>query len=331
MSNEKAIYTGWKKWTPTIDEWARFITEPYLPFPMEENEYLLVYVEEEGKKKLTAQYYLEGGKLIKFGRSSISWDFSKFKPEPTEVEVLDSEIDDIEKRKRAKKSTSKKSKSLKNSYTISPLNDEQVAAFDLMNNDNITFKLLSGNFGSGKTLLTCAKAIDMLIHNKVEKIVWIRNVVKAKGTETLGYLPGDLWSKIRPWIAPLIDNLKSESAVLHMIERGQLEIVELDKIRGRSIDNAVIISTESQNLTEDLLQLILGRVGKGSYLFMEGDLRQVDRDIFEKSQGMKAAIRDLVGERLFGYVDLPVDERSETARLADKIGRRAPKAQNNTQ
>ncbi len=304
MSDKTTNYTGWVKWFPNLDELSQLMTDPdYVPMfssELKENEYVLAYTKVDDKDVLCGQYVWEDGHLKKFGRSSISWNFSKFRSNA--------------------KDRSEVNLSKKTSYTITPLNDIQVAAFHLMNNDKITFKMLSGNFGSGKTLLTCAKAIEMLLSEKVEKIVWIRNVVKARGTESLGYLPGDLWSKIRPWIAPLIDNLKSESAVLHMIENNQLEIVELDKIRGRSIDNAVIISTESQNLTEDLLRLVVGRVGKGSYLFLEGDFRQVDRDIFEKSQGMKAAIRDLAGEKLFGYVDLPIDERSETARLADKIG-----------
>ena len=298
MSNE-LIYTGWRKWTPTLDEWAEFSVNAYPPFEMKENEYLLVFnKEEDGTEKLVSQWCFENGKLRKFGRGSISISFSDFK--------LD-ENGNIKESKTSKKKT----------QDIRPINSEQVAAIDLLNNDRITFKMLSGNFGSGKTLLTSVKAVEMLLSGQVEKIIWLRNMVGVKNVGSLGFLPGDLLEKVRPWIAPLIDNLKSESAVLHMIKNGQLEVVALEHIRGRNFENCAVVCTEAQNLDEDLMKLIIGRIGKNSYLFIEGDFKQTDRIQFEKSRGMKKAIEVLQGNKLFGYVDLPVDERSETARLAD--------------
>jgi len=291
-------YTGWVKWTPTVEEWANFSVKPFPPCDMYENEYLLVYMEEDGRKKLVNQYQYVKGELKKFGRGKISISFSDFK------------VDDegnIKENKASKKQT----------RIITPINDEQVAAIDLLNNDDITFKMLSGNFGSGKTLLTSVKAVEMLLTHTVEKIVWLRNTIGVKNTGGLGFLPGDLLEKMRPWIAPLIDNLKSEAAVLHMIKNNQLEIVALEHLRGRNFDNSVVVCTEAQNLDEDLMKLIIGRIGKDSYLLMEGDFKQTDRVRFDKSQGMKAAIKHLRGKRLFGYVDMPIDERSETARLAD--------------
>lgn len=302
MSAMNNMYTGWKKWFPTDEEWAMLASDStYVPpLGLLENEYLLVYGKENKQDKLMAQYRLEKGRLKKVGRGGITWSFADFKVDENGEKIVN-----------------KQSKKI--SRSITPINDEQVAAFDLMNNDNITFKMLSGNYGSGKTLLTCTKGVEMLLNGKVEKMVWIRNTVKVKGTDGVGFLPGDLLEKMKPWIMPLIDNLKSEAAVLHMIKNGQLEIPALDHLRGRSFENTVVICTEAQNLTTDLMKLITGRIGKGSYLFIEGDFEQTDREMFDKSPGMKDTIKSLAGEELFGYVDLPVDERSDTARLAEKI------------
>lgn len=306
MSNFENEYTGWVKWTPTIEEWANFSVSPYVPFEMYENQYLLVYRDEDGTKKLTSQYQYTQGKLRKVGRGSISISFSDFKLDENGVA-------------KETKTTKKKTR------VITPINDEQIAAVDLLNNNDITFKMISGNFGSGKTLLTSVKAVEMLIRRDVEKIIWLRNMVGVKNAGSLGFLPGTLLEKVRPWIAPLIDNLQSEAAVLHMIQNNQLEIVALDHLRGRNFDKSVIVCTEAQNLDEDLMKLIIGRVGKESYLLIEGDFTQTDRECFDKSQGMKEAIKVLAGDPLFGYVDLPVDERSETARLADKFQKKKRK------
>ena len=90
-------------------------------------------------------------------------------------------------------------------------------------------------------------------------------------------------------------------------------------LRGRSIRNAIIISSEAENLTKEHIQLLLGRVDKGSNLWMDADLKQRDRAVFEKSAGIETMIDRLKDEKLFGYVHLVKSERSETARLADKL------------
>ncbi len=314
MEEKNNTYTGWKKWTPTLNEWAALSSfqgdvdlkkfkeaSPEVQIPkLVENEYLLIYSNTEEKERLVAQYVKQGNVLKKFGRDNITWSFADFK--------LDENGDRIPN-KHSKKIT----------RTITPINDEQVAAFNLMCNDNITFKMLSGNFGSGKTLLTCTKAVEMLLNGKVDKIVWVRNTVKVKGVDGIGFLPGDLLDKMRPWLMPLVDNLKSESAVIHMIKNGQLEVPALDYLRGRCFERTAVVCTESQNLTTDLMKLIVGRIGKGSYLFIEGDFEQTDKDMFEKSPGMFDTLQSLKGENIFGYVHLPIDERSDTARLAEKI------------
>lgn len=104
-----------------------------------------------------------------------------------------------------------------------------------------------------------------------------------------------------------------------LIENGSLEVIPLAFLRGRSIRNSIIYSMESENLTKQHIQLILGRVDEGSQLWMDGDIKQRDRISFEKSQGLETMIERLRGDKLFGYVRLEKTERSATAALADKL------------
>ena len=110
------------------------------------------------------------------------------------------------------------------------------------------------------------------------------------------------------------------AAVLkQLIEEGKLEVIPLGFLRGRSIRNSIIYSMESENLTRQHIQLIMGRVDEGSQLWLDGDMKQRDRLAFEKSQGLERMIEGLSGHRLFGYVHLVKSERSEVARMADLL------------
>ena len=122
-----------------------------------------------------------------------------------------------------------------------------------------------------------------------------------------------------PYLGPFCDHVGGEDGARMLVEHHQLEVIPLAFLRGRSIKNAIIISTEAENLTKEHIQLLLGRVDDGSNLWLDADLRQRDRDIFEKSAGIEKMIERLSGEPLFGYVHLVKSERSETARLADKL------------
>ena len=104
-----------------------------------------------------------------------------------------------------------------------------------------------------------------------------------------------------------------------MLDKGTLQVEPLQSIRGRNFANSLIICSEAENLTYDHLKLIVARVADGSCLLINGDVRQRDMATFEKSQGLEQFIDCLKGEKLFGYVYLPKTERSETARLADKL------------
>lgn len=199
-----------------------------------------------------------------------------------------------------------------------PRNLEQELAFDLMNSD-IPVKLISGTWGSGKTMCLCVSAIEQIRKGKFDKIVWVRNNVAVKDTEPLGALPGTEFEKLYPWVGPLADHAGGEEGIRQLMMSEQLDIVHLGYLRGRDIRNSIIMCSESENLTKEHIQLILGRVGEGSALWMDADVKQRDKVSFEKSAGVEKTIETLKGNPLFGYVHLVKSERSEVARLADLL------------
>lgn len=202
---------------------------------------------------------------------------------------------------------------------LKPRNPEQRCLIDLLHDDSIPVKLSTGRPGSGKSLAMIAGAMEALQKQKVEKIVFIRNNVQVRDTDALGSLPGSSLDKTLPYVMPFADHCGGVEGLQMLIENGSLEVIPLGFLRGRSIRNSIIYSMESENLTKQHIQLILGRVDEGSQLWMDGDIKQRDRISFEKSQGLETMIERLCGDKLFGYVRLEKTERSPTAALADKL------------
>lgn len=200
-----------------------------------------------------------------------------------------------------------------------PRNPEQVFAFDLLKDHQTTIKLLTGTFGTGKTLALIVGALEAIEQGRFERIIWVRNNVQVKDTDPLGALPGDAYEKLLPYLGPMLDHVGGPEGAKLLVDQGKLEVIPLAHLRGRSIRNAIIISSEAENLTKEHIQLLIGRVDEGSNLWMDADLKQRDRLVFEKSQGIEKMVERLKGEKLFGYVHLTKVERSETARLADKL------------
>ena len=209
----------------------------------------------------------------------------------------------------------------KNTYTgtLKPRNEHQEIAFEMLKDANITVKLITGTWGTGKTLALVVAALDAVQKGQFERIIWVRNNVQVKDTDNLGALPGDQYDKMLPYLGPFMDHVGGEDGVKMLIEQDQLEVIPLGFLRGRSIRNSIIICSEAENLTKEHLQLLMGRVDEGSALWIDGDVRQRDRVAFEKSKGLETMIERLKGEPLFGYVHLVKSERSATARLADKL------------
>ena len=202
---------------------------------------------------------------------------------------------------------------------MKPRNPQQYCALDMLKRDDIPIKLLTGTFGSGKSMACITAALEAVQKGKFERIIFVRNNVQVKDTDNLGALPGTADDKMSPYLAPFADHCGGMDGVRMLVEDGKLEVIPLGFLRGRSIKNSILYSMESENLTKEHIQLIMGRVDSGSQLWMDGDLRQRDRASFEKSQGLECMIERLKNNPLFGYVHMPKSERSEVARLADLL------------
>lgn len=169
------------------------------------------------------------------------------------------------------------------------------------------------------TFLSCCAAFQMIQATTYDKIVWIRNNIEVKDTNSIGALPGTYSEKMSVWAMPLADHLGGVEELNKLILFGKVEVEHLGFLRGRDIKNAVIFCSEAEHLTRDHVQLLLGRVAEGSVLILEGDCKQIDKQAFAKDNGLYAAIDRLKGNRLVGYVHLKESVRSETAKLADLL------------
>ena len=146
---------------------------------------------------------------------------------------------------------------------------------DLIENFAITFGV--GPAGTGKTYIAVAKAVSCFKEKQIDKIVLTRPVVEAG--ERLGFLPGDLQSKIDPYLRPLYDIMEEIIGMDHLsryIERKKIEIVPLAYMRGRTLSRSFIILDEAQNTTKTQMKMFLTRLGNGSKMVITGDLTQVD-------------------------------------------------------
>lgn len=158
---------------------------------------------------------------------------------------------------------------------IKPKTKGQKQYVDAIKNHMIVFGL--GPAGTGKTYLAMAMAITAFKNNEVERIILTRPAIEAG--EKLGFLPGDLQSKVDPYLRPLYDALYqimgAESFNKNM-EKGLIEVAPLAYMRGRTLDNAYIILDEAQNTTESQMKMFLTRIGFGSKVIITGDSSQKD-------------------------------------------------------
>lgn len=213
-----------------------------------------------------------------------------------------------------------KYKTVDNSFMgkVKPINVKQKLAFDMLQNQDITVKTLFGGFGVGKDFIMISHAVNLLLNGKIDKIIWVRNNVEVKDTNPIGFLPDGMEDKLMPFVMPLADHLGGIDGLKSFIGNGKIEIQHLGFIRGRDIKNSIIYVTECENNTKEHIQLLTGRVGEGSQLWLNGDFKQVDDKKFEVNSGLNS-LKRLGGNSLYGQVTLDKVERSDTARLADLL------------
>lgn len=202
---------------------------------------------------------------------------------------------------------------------VKPRNIHQQLAVDMLYNNDITVKMLTGRYGTGKDYLMCAAAIEQLDKGKIDKIVYVRNNIEVRDSRPIGFLPGTNDEKLLPYAMVLADKLGGKDALEILIGQGRIELIHLGFIRGRDIKNSIVYCSEAENMTKEHIQLLLGRIGEGSSLWLNGDARQTDLSTLKQNSGMKLALDRLKGHPKFGYVELQKTERSETAAMADLL------------
>ena len=180
----------------------------------------------------------------------------------------------------------------------------QAEYLKLLNEKDLIFS--TGSAGSGKTYLAVVFAVSLLKKGLVQKIILTRPAVEAG--ESLGFLPGDLKEKVDPYLRPLYDALYDMLGVETtnaLIEKQVIEIAPLAYMRGRTLENAIIILDEAQNATLDQLKMFLTRLGFNSKMIVTGDCSQIDLPKSAKS-GLKIASNMLADLKEVGVIDFTV-------------------------
>lgn len=161
-----------------------------------------------------------------------------------------------------------------------------------------------GPAGTGKTYLAMAMAITAFKNNEVERIILTRPAIEAG--EKLGFLPGDLQSKVDPYLRPLYDalfDMLGAETYQKYLERGNIEVAPLAYMRGRTLDDSFIILDEAQNTSCEQMKMFLTRMGFNSKMVITGDVTQIDLPA-DKMSGLKQAVRVLKDVEGIGICEL---------------------------
>jgi PhoH-like ATPase len=213
-------------------------------------------------------------------------------------------------------------------YGIVPRNAEQTFALDALMNDTVSLVTLSGKAGTGKTLMALAAALE--VRRSYKQIYLARPVVPLSNRD-LGYLPGDVKSKLEPYMQPLYDNLSviqnqyddnssDANRINDMLNREKLVITPLAYIRGRNLSKIFFIIDEAQNLTPHEVKTIITRAGEGTKVVFSGDIYQIDTPYLDsRSNGLTYLIDKMKGQALYAHVTLEKGERSHLAELATNL------------
>jgi phosphate starvation-inducible PhoH-like protein len=185
---------------------------------------------------------------------------------------------------------------------VRPRSEGQVDYVRKVEQNDLVFCV--GPAGCGKTYLAVAMAVSALRSEQVRKIVLVRPAVEAG--EKLGFLPGDLFAKVNPYLRPLLDSLNDIldfDTVKRYMERDVIEIVPLAFMRGRTLNNTFVILDEGQNTTVTQMMMFLTRMGMGSKVVVTGDITQIDLPP-HVSSGLIDATRRLSGIERVGIAEM---------------------------
>lgn len=160
---------------------------------------------------------------------------------------------------------------------LMPKNEAQREYLETLREENVIFSL--GPAGTGKTYVAARFGMEQLLDEQFEKLVVTRPLVPVSN-ENVGFLPGKLEDKVAPWAVPVydafVDSVGSKEKLNELIRAGRVEFAPFAFIRGRTFSGAYVLADESQNLTVEQFKVLITRIGEGSKLVINGDLRQSD-------------------------------------------------------
>lgn len=213
-------------------------------------------------------------------------------------------------------------------YNIEPKNPEQAFAIHALMNPEIKLVTIQGNAGTGKTLLALASALEQ---RKNYRQIFVTRPIVPLSNKDIGFLPGDIKSKIDPYMAPIWDNLKfikdqlndddkAQAKIDELILTEKISVAPLAFIRGRTLTKIFFIVDEAQNLTPHEIKTIISRAGEDTKIVFTGDIYQIDTPYLDaESNGLSYLIDKAKNHPLYAHITLQKGERSELANLANDL------------
>ena len=209
---------------------------------------------------------------------------------------------------------------IKNDFVgkIAPRNLEQDCLMELLYDKEVSIIAATGEYGTGKSYILTNFALQQLGKGRINKIVYVPNNSIVEDTRELGTLPGDTIDKELIYMGPILD-IVGEDRARDMILKGEIEIVPISVMRGRSFNKSIVLINEAQNLTTEHIKLLIARCGEGTRIFFDGDIKQSDSSVFKNKSGLKLLLHLSQSEeyaRIFGTIRLNSIERSKTAQAS---------------
>ena len=210
-------------------------------------------------------------------------------------------------------------------HGITPKNREQIFTTNLLMDERISLVTISGISGTGKTILSLVTGLEQVSNmNRYNKLVITRPTVSV-GKE-IGFLPGSLEEKLKPWMKPIYDNFdyitdgNAEEVINGLKSYNKLQIEPLQYIRGRSMPHQFIIIDEAQNLSPNEIKTVISRAGVKTKIILTGDVEQIDQPYLSRnSNALSYVIDRFMGQDNYGHVELIKSERSRLAEQASRL------------